>query len=202
MSRKPLAPTLHIEWSPTFVQAVDVATGQTASGADLTELSSFFGGNRQALVGVSRSLFFLKSIRLPKADLEDLRRIVGVQIGQIFPLPADQLAWDYLQNADDDTAEGCLTIVASMRADDLRLLREQFAAAGIVPARILPVSLGAPVVAAHAGFPDALIIEPYGSGLALDVVQRGTVRFSRIVATAGDPLCEAQRTLAAAGVSE
>ena len=33
------------------------------------------------------------SVRMPKAEPSDLRRILEVQLGQLFPLPADQMAW-------------------------------------------------------------------------------------------------------------
>src|SRR5207253_5255060 len=66
--------------------------------------------------------------------------------------------------------------------------------------RILPVALGASGVAAEAGVTDALIIERAPQGFALDVVQGGSLRFSRMAPGDSDPSCEAQRALAAASV--
>ena len=200
MSRKS-APTLHVEWSPGWVQAVDVATGQTAAGACLCELGPITEGHRHVLVGVGRGLVFLRTLRLPKALPDDLRRILSVQLAQLFPLPPDQLAFDFLQTA-DHTADGYLTVIGAMRAEDLKQLLGELQQANMTAARILPVSLGAPAVAAHAGAADALLMESSAAGLALDVVQGGIVRFSRVAPGGNEPLAEAERTLAAAGVGD
>jgi len=189
--------SLHIEWTPGWVQAINVATGESASGIRLSDLSSLVSKHRHALVGVGRNAVFLKALRLPKATPDDLRRILNVQIAQFFPLPPQQLAFDFLQTA-DQTGEGCLTLVAAMRAEDLKQLRRDLQQAGLTATRILPISLGAPVVAARAGRTDALVLENASGGLALDVVQGGSLRFSRLAPSDSDPLCEAQRTLAAA----
>ncbi|HEY3330194.1 MAG TPA: PilN domain-containing protein [Capsulimonadaceae bacterium] len=196
---KPVITPLHIEWSPDWVRALDASTGQTAEGATLADVTNITNGHRQALVAVSRGNVFLKSTRLPKASGDDLRRILMVQMATLFPLPSDQLAFDFIQTA-DQTADGCLTVVAAMRAEDLRRLRADFKQAGILPLRILPAALASPSVASRAGFADALVAEPDRKGLALDVVQGGITRLSRIAPLAADSAVEAQRTLAAAGV--
>jgi len=115
----------------------------------------------------------------------------------LFPLPADQLAFDFIQTA-DQTADGCLTIIGAMRADDLKRLRADLKQAGIVALRIFPASLASPAVAARSGFTDALVVELDRNGLALDVVQGGITRLSRVAPAVSDTLAETQRTLAAA----
>lgn len=197
-----IAPGLHIEWSPGAVRAVDVTTSHSTAGESLAEVSSVLSGHRAALVGVGRGHVFLKAARFPKAAPDDLRRILTVQIGQLFPLPPGELAFDFVQT-DDVNADGCLTVVAAVRAQDLAALNEEFQKAGLRPARVLPVALGAAAVAAEAGEQDALVVERTPAGLAFDVVQGGVVRFSRLVVAPGsDPLSEARRTLAAAGAGE
>ncbi len=194
---KKAAATLHIEWTPGWVRAVNSVTGASAEAGTVGELGSVLGGQRHALIGIGRSLVFLKAVRLPKAAPDDLRRILGVQSGQIFPLPAGQLAFDFVQTA-DVTSEGCLTIVAAVRAEDLAKLRVELKQAGLTPSRILPVALAAPAVASRAGVKDALVVERSPLGVSIDVVQDGSVRFSRTAALDADIEAEAQRTLAAA----
>ena len=191
-------PTLHLEWTPTWVRAVDVATGAASGAATLAELGPALQGHKQALVGIGRRAVFLKAVRLPKAAYEDVRRIVGVQLGQWFPLAPDLLAFDFLQT-DDVNADGCLTVVAAVRSEDLRRLLADLGAAGLTATRILPVALGAAGVAASAGQPDALVLEGGPAGLALDVVRGGALQFSRLVPPGGEAAAEARRTLAAAG---
>lgn len=189
-------PTLHLEWSPGTVYAVDRTTNQQARGAEIAELGRFVRGHKEALVGVSRSCVFLKTLRLPKANPDELRRLVNLRLGQLFPLPPGELAFDAYQTG-DQSVEGWLTVVAAMRSRDLVQLRSELAQAGLKAARIFPVALAAPAVAAQG---DALLVDTLPDGLALDVVQDGVVRFSRM-APEGAPLgSEVQRTLLAAGV--
>ena len=188
---------VHVEWTPGGVRAVNIATRETAQGVRLSDIGPILNGHGHPLVGVGRRDVFLKSVRLPKADPEDLRRILGVQLGQLFPLPPEQLSFDFFQTA-DQTAEGWLTVVAAMRGEDLKRLQAELKAAGLTAARILPVALAAPAVAGSAGKADALVLESGPAGLALDVVRGGVLVFSRVVPGVSDPECEAKRTLAAA----
>lgn len=189
-------PTLHLEWAPGSVLALDRADSRRERGADIAELGRFIKGHKEALVGVSRSCVFLKTVRLPKATPEELRRLINLRLGQLFPLPASELAFDAFQT-DDHTAEGWLTVVGAMRAKDLIKLRSELTAAGLKATRIFPTALAAPAVAAR---PDALVVDRLTSGLALDVVEGGVVRFSRVAPEEANLGHEAQRTLMAAGV--
>ena len=190
---------VHVEWAASGVRAINTVTHETAEAGQLAGLGPILSGSGALLIGIGRRDVFLKSVRLPKADPEDLRRILAVQLGQLFPIPPDLLAFDFFQTA-DQTPEGVLTVVAAMRAEDLRRLHAALKDAGLTAARILPVSLAAPAVAASAGQADALVLEADPAGLALDLVRGGLLVFSRIVPAASDVDCEAKRTLAAANV--
>lgn len=190
---------VHVEWAASGVRAVNTVTHEAAEARHLSGLGPILSGPGALLIGIGRRDVFLKSVRLPKADSEDLRRILAVQMGQLFPIPPDLLAFDFFQTA-DQTPEGVLTVVAAMRAEDLRQLHADLKQAGLTAARILPVSLAAPAVAASAGQADALVLEADPAGLVLDLVRGGTLVFSRIVSAASDPECEAKRTLSAANV--
>jgi hypothetical protein len=194
-------PSLHVEWSPGRVRAIDIASGRRHSGTSLAEMAPILAGHKTAIVGISRQLVFLKTAPLPKAAPEDLRRILGIQMAQLFPLPSDQLSFDFIQTA-HRAEDGLLTLIAAVRADDLRLLNSDLAAAGIRAERVLPVGLGAIVVAARAGMAQALVVEESPDGaFTLDVVAEGVVRLSR---TASDSQLEreTQRTTAAAGIGD
>ena len=188
-------PTLHLEWAPGTVLAMDRADNRRARGADISELGRFIRGHKEALVGVSRSCVFLKTLRLPKATPEELRRLLNLRLGQLFPVPASDLAFDAIQT-EDQNAEGWLTLVAAMRAQDLVQLRTELAQAGLKATRIFPVALAAPAIAAR---PDALVVDKLPTGINLDVVQGGVVRFSRMAPEDANIGMEAQRTLMAAG---
>jgi hypothetical protein len=143
----------------------------------------------------------LKAIRLPKALPEDLRRIIGVQLGQLFPLAADQLSFDFIQTSNQDQ-EGFLTLVGAIRAEDLRLLYSELKEVGLTARRVLPIAMASPVIAAKAGQIDALVIEQDHGDTALDVVQGSFLRFSRVTPVGSEVAVEIKRTLAAAGAGD
>ncbi len=191
-----IAPTLHIEWTPGRVRALDLATGREASGVSLGDLGGVLAGHRTALVGIGRGATFLKVLGLPKAAPAELRTLLGMRLGQLFPLPASQLAFDFFQTT-ESTPDGTLTLVAAIRATDLKQLQTELAQANLTATRILPIALAAPLAA---GKLDALVLERGPLGLSLDVVQGGLLRLSRQAPEETDVSIEARRTLAAAGV--
>jgi hypothetical protein len=198
VSQKTVSP-LHLEWTPGAVRAVNIVTGEKAEAENVASLGSILNGHKQALVGIGPSHIFLKSLRLPRAAAADLRSILGVQIGQLFPLPADQLSFDFVKT-DDQTVDGWLTVVGAIRSADLKQVRAEMKQAGLTPSRVLPISLAAAAVAARTGRPDGLVVERSASGLSFDVVQGGVLRFRRVTPPDSDPISEAEKTLAAARI--
>ncbi len=196
MSKAVVQP-INIEWTPTWVRAYNPANGERDEATTIAGLGQIVTNQRQAIVGVGRNHVFLKAIRLPKAAQDDLRRIIGVQLGSLFPLPPDQLSFDFIQTSDLN-GDGFLTVVAAIRSDDLLRIRAELKQSALTPVRILPVALASAAVAQRAGLTDALVAESGQAGLALDVVQHGIVRFSRVAPAGADPAVEALRTLAAA----
>jgi len=200
MTKKDAVP-LHIEWTPGWVRAVNIATGDRAEAVTLKKLGQITVGQKEALVGIGRKIVFLKAVRLPKALPDDLRRIIGVQLGQFFPLSSDQLSFDFIQTSNQNQ-DGFLTIVAAIRADDLRLLFSELKEVGLTARRVLPIALASSVIAAKSGNTDALIIEVDRGDIALDVVQGGVLRFSRLTPAGSDLATESKRTLAAANAGD
>jgi len=200
MSKKDAVP-LHIEWTPGWVRAVNIATGDRADAVTLKKLGQITVGQKEALIGIGRKIVFVKAVRLPKALPDDLRRIIGIQLGQYFPLAADQLSFDFIQT-NNQTQDGFLTIVGAIRADDLRLLHSELKEVGLTARRVLPIALVSSVVAAKSNNVDALIIEVDRGDIALDVVLGSFLRVSRLTPAGSDLGIESKRTLAAAGAGD
>lgn len=194
--------SLHIEWAPDRVRALDISSGRFAEGSSFSAVESVTQGHAAALVGVERGRVFLRAVRLPKGAPEVLRQIIGIQTAQSFPLPADQLTFDFIQT-EDTNADGTLTVVAAVRSEDLRRIRAELSDVGLTPVRILPMSLSAIAVAAASGAGgNALVVEQVTGGCTLDVVSGGAVLFSRVTAALRDLPSEVRRTLAAAGTDD
>lgn len=198
MSRA-VTPTLILEWSPERVRALEIATGRETGASSIGELGAAIAGHRDVLVGVARGSVFVKALRLPRAGADDLRRLIQAQMPQHLPLPADQVAFDFLQTADQN-ADGALTLLGAMRNEDLVRLRGDLARAGLRPVRIVPAALAAPAAAAREGLADALVVDGSVSGWSYDVVTGGVLRYTRTAPAGASPAHEVQRTLAAAGV--
>jgi Tfp pilus assembly protein PilN len=179
----------------------DIVSGGNSQGQGLSSAADIINGQHSAIVGVGRSHFFLKTTRLPKASHEDIRRVLNVQVGQLFPLPASELSFDFFQT-NDVTVEGVLTVVAAMRSDELKSLKAELKQIGLTPERILPISLASQYIAAHAGAKNAIVVEADLGGISLDVIQNGVIRLSRIVSPDADLKGEVQRTVAASKLED
>lgn len=200
MSQQHPSPTVVLEWAPGQVELLHQAQGRRTA-TTIAELRSALAGQKEVWVGVARSAVFLRTLRLPRAAADDLRSLIELRMGQLFPIPPSQLAYDFHQT-EDQNAEGILTVVVAMRSQDLQQLNRELKEAGVANAHILPAALGAVEVAHQAGLKDALVVSNALGGRSLDVVQGGVVRLSRTIALEEDLTREGQRTLAAAGVSE
>ena len=189
-------PGLHIEWSSGLVRGWDSASGRLIEASSLSELARQFPNHKDVLVGVSRSQVFLKTVSLPKATPEELRQILNARLGQYFPLPASDLAFDAYQTTLNEK-DGYLTVIAAMRASDYQQLQSDLTKAGWKAARILPIAFGA-----SASGQDGLVQETRAENRSFDVVQKGIVRFSRVAPTNTPLEREIQRTLLAAGAPD
>lgn len=196
-----VAPAVVLEWAPGQVELLHHAQGRRGTATTVAELRGVLAGQKEVWVGVARSAVFLRTLRLPRASSDDLRSLIELRIGQLFPIPPSQLAYDFYQT-EDQNVDGVLTLIVAMRSQDLQQLNRELKEAGVSAARIIPAALGAVEVAQQAGVKDALVVGNALGGQSLDVVQGGVVRLSRTVSSDEYLTREGQRTLAAAGASD
>jgi len=190
-----------VEWSPSHVswigqhhELVTVASLQEAAG----QLAS-----RDLVIAVSRRSAFLRPYRVPNTGKAEVRRILEMQIGQIFPIPASELAFDF-HLTHDVSAEGRFAIIAAMRSADLLSMHQQAKAAGLRIAQVTLAALGSPLVAKSVGLDGAAVVYRTAEGLAVDLVAGGELRYSRVApipATSIGIDAEVSRTFAAAVMS-
>jgi hypothetical protein len=123
-----------------------------------------------------------------------------MQIGMLFPIPANELAYDF-HLTHETGPEGRLAVVAAMRSADLQSLLDQARAAGLRIQQVLPVALGSPLVAKAMDQANAAVVHRTAEGLAVDLVVNGELRYSRVAAMPATAIGiegEVSRTFAAA----
>ncbi|RYG45548.1 hypothetical protein EON79_12370 [bacterium] len=182
-------PDIAIEWSP---QTVDVYDGSVRHRA--ADLSAFRG--KAALLALGRRSVFFRTTRLPNVAREAMRPILALKLGDLFPIPSSEIAFDYLLT-EDVNESGRLVVVCAAPADTLRKAQEALRAAGIEPVRSVPVAFGSASLVAQGS---AAVIEEAVEGYGIDIVEAGTVRYSRVVPLNSNVAAEACRTSTAAGL--
>ncbi len=196
MSREHGPVGLAIEWSPRGVVAYDHSTRQTRTADDLPSLGL---NGRSAVLALSRRGVFVRTARVPNGSPDEVRLILMMRVGDLFPLPAIDLAWDFALT-DDVNDEGRLAILAAVPCADLRRTLEAASAAGIKVKAAVPLAVGSTMLAQELGLTDAAIVERADDGPAVDVVAGGSLRASRATPPSVPLELEVTRALGLAGL--
>jgi len=114
---KAVVPNRVVEWSPTAVRTVSTG-GPVQVFPNLEAASRAMGGGPVVLALGRRSVFF-RVVPLPTAPKADLRRLLDMQAGTLFPLPAGEAAFD-VQPSDEIGPEGRLSLVAAIGSQELK----------------------------------------------------------------------------------
>lgn len=177
-------PSPVIEWSSAGYSAYDPVSKRTWSAATLDEVAKHLSSG-PVTVALSRRNVFVRTIRVPDLSRDEVSQILRVQASQIFPIPAADAAIDF-QLTSDVSPEGRLAIVASTRSDNLARIRESLSGHGLSIARVLPVSIGSMLLAEDTGVSDGAVVQHDPEGLAIDIVQNGILRYSRVCPVPAD----------------
>lgn len=194
-----------IEWSPAGVRAWIPGRPEILEFDSLDALSQAgILPNGKVGAAVGRRHIFLKQIRLPNTTKPEAAMVLARRMDQILPMAGASLASDF-HFLPDTNSEGRLAIVAAMKVDDLQKMRDEFKSAGLKIQWISPSGLGSFEAVKSLGLSEAVVLEPTPDGLAIDVVQNGSLAASRMAGTranAIDVAMEVNRTKAAYGLSD
>lgn len=172
-------PDLAIEYSARGVTVYDAATRATTNYADFATAGAAYSG-RTAVVGLSRRSVFLRTTRVPNASADDVRQILSIKAGEMFPVPSNELALDFRLTEDVDL-EGRLAVVCAVPTVELRRIREQARQAGIRILGVTPVAVGSMSIARTLNNSGAAIVSRDQEGIGIDLVVGGEIRQSRVV---------------------
>ncbi len=198
MTRQRTAVDLVVEWSPRGLVAFDAKTKQLASFDTATELAASLGA-REALVAPSRRSTFVRSVRVPNATPEEIRAVLQVKMVDLFPVPPQDIAYDYVLT-DDVTEEGRLAIVGAMPAAELRRMLEEFKSASIRVRGVVPAAFGAPLLVSDLNRKNGAVVQRTAEGLSIDIVWEGMLRYTRLASAASPIEAEVCRTFQVAGI--
>ena len=161
------------------------------------ELGSLKG--KRVVVLLGRRLTQLRTTELPPAAPEDLRQLVTMRLGELFPVPPSEISFALApRDAATEGAEPGPTAVYAARHSDLVAIHAAAKASGFTIVATLPASAGSAALAEEMGLPEALIIERDGEGIGLDMVQDLALSLSRRTLGEAGLEGEVRRTFVAA----
>lgn len=159
------------------------------------ELSSLRG--RRVVAVLARRLTLVRATELPPASPEDLRRLVALRIGDLFPAAQD-IAYSIAPRAGEGTGAPGPAAVFAARNADLAAIQAAAKANGFHVVATLPAAAGSVELAEELGLPDALVLERDGEGIGLDVIAGLELVLSRRTSGEANLEGEVRRTFVAA----
>lgn len=187
-----------LEWSPQGVRVWTPGPHGVIEAGSVAEAAPHLKGHSVG-VAVARRHAFLKQVRLPNTSKEEAAQILRLQLDQLFPVASCELAVDFAF-VGEPGPEGRPAVVAAMKAELLRQVHAELKSAGIKPVWVIPAAFGAQVLAREKGWHDAMVLEATHEGLAIDVIQGGSLAGSRMAGSRSSSIdvpAEAARTEAA-----
>lgn len=184
-----------LEWSRSAVRLYDPATRKLTSADSLAGLGAL---PREVVLALSRRTAFLRIVSMPAARKEDLRAIAAIQLGNHFPVPAHELAYDLLPT-EEAAPDGNKVLITGVRQSDLRTALALLEDAGANVVKTLPTAMGSLYLVSGSG----VVLENTPEGVGIDVVAGGVPQVSRLASPSGPGgiAAEVDRTCQVAGVS-
>ena len=190
---------LVIEWSPKGVTTFDAVT-RSSQHFESAQAASATTGSREVVAAVSRRSVFVRTTRVPDAAIADVRLVLSMKLGDLFPLAASDLAYDFVLTEDVD-GEGRLAIVVAMAAQDLRRLHEELKAAGYKVTQVIPSAFGSVALAATVSRTAAAVVTREADGIGIDIIEGRQLRYSRLSTNVANPTAEVCRTYTVSGLA-
>ncbi len=194
----PKTANLVIEWSPKGVTAFD-AVSRTTQQFESVQAAASRLGSRPVIVAISRRQMFVRTTRVPDASVTDIRMVLSMRLGDLFPISASDLAYDFLLT-DNVDIEGRLAVVTAMSAQDLRRIHEEFRSAGMKITQVIPVAFGSPLLADMVGRTNGAVVSREDDAIGIDIVEDHQLRYTRLSTNISSPAAEVGRTYTVAGI--
>lgn len=180
-----------IEWSPTGVTLYDPVSKSKHEATTIAQIAPLLKGGKEVVVALSRRTSFVRTVHLPNAAKDDVARILQLQIGQLVPIQASDVASDFFFT-DHVGSEGRLAVVAAAQAELLRQLNTELSESGLSSVAVVPAALGSSLLAAKLGETECAIVQHSHEGICIDILSQGELRASRVVPMSNPELIEGE----------
>lgn len=203
MSNKSVASIPVIEWSPQTVRGYDPAQGQIFEAESLAQLCTMMRNPKTVGLAISRRQSFIRTVRLPNVSKHDALAALALQIDQYFPIPSEELAYDFIFHTDQNM-DGRQALLAAVRTNVLEQAFADLKANGMKAKWVVPAAFGTQLALANLGTGDTLFLEPSPEGLCVDAVKDKELIYSRVGGSRDmniDIPSEIARTLATTGIT-
>src|SRR5580700_7534251 len=87
-------PDLAIEYSNRGLAVYDPRTATTQAYRDLASAGVAYSG-RTVVIGLSRRSVFLRTVRVPNAAATEIRQVLMMKAGDLFPVGPGDLSMDF-----------------------------------------------------------------------------------------------------------
>lgn len=178
MAQKQQRPQLVIEWDRDWVRVRFVESGQRREATSLAGVEGV--GGKTALVVLSRRLILHRAMPLPDATRADTLIVLKQKLGDVFPIPVSELAFDYIPTTRKGE-EGRICDVFATRTSDIKALLDSCEALGITVQQIVPAEAFAIKVAQDQGLTSGILAERFGDLVSLDGFRDGELVSSKVV---------------------
>lgn len=203
MSSKNVVTISVVEWSPQTVRGYDPVQGQIFEADSLVQLCTMMRNPRTVGLAISRRQSFIRTVRLPNVSKHDALTALALQIDQYFPIPSEELAYDFAFQTDQNM-EGRQALLAAVRVNVLEQAFADLKANGMKAKWVVPAAFGTQLAVAELGTGETLFLEPSPEGLCVDAVKNKELIYSRVGGsreTNIDIQSEIARTLATTGMA-
>lgn len=178
MSQKSHRAQLIIEWDREWVRVHFVDSSQTKEASSLDGIDSVNG--KSAIIMLSRRLVLQRSVPLPDAQKSDALIALKMRLADIFPIPASELAFDFLPTTEKNE-NGRVCNVFAARTSDIAEVIEQCQRLGIQIQQIVPSQAVTLKVAEQQAVSSGVFAERFGDFVNLDAYRYGDLVASKLV---------------------
>jgi Tfp pilus assembly protein PilN len=172
--------TLLAVWSPNKVRLYDPLTQKTIEGESLASCAGTNFAGRDVIVAVAQRSAFIRNVPVPSVAKEEIAKLLPFKLGQVLPLSASETVSGF-RLAREPGGDGHTAVVGAMKADSLRRIHEEAAAAGLRIRAVVPLAFGSWLVAREKALTHCAVVEAADDTLSIDVVADGELRYSRSV---------------------
>jgi Tfp pilus assembly protein PilN len=165
-----------IEFDRDWVRAYFADSATLREGASLATIEGISG--KRAVVILSRRMVFHRAVSLPEASRSDTLTVLKLKLSEVFPLPPNSLAFDYLPTAERDM-NGRVCDVYAAKIEDIREVLSLCDVSKIQVQKIVPAPALSIQVAAKEGFKNGIVAERFGDFINLDAIENGQLKTFR-----------------------